>query len=208
MPDESWGSALNKSSAIYKFDKKWSNWNILHEKIQSQSRSPQNSNKYIKSAWWHFHCLPCNESDVIVLCYIHAHLKSKLLQVSILLYLLDVTYCKTKLCTGKKIKAIHYFKDKYNMYRQTPHINWTCTCLGIWSAWMFTSMLVNRMGIRITKMIHRMYEIGGNWISWACSISPLGDLRKTVSKLKSPAVMEMIFSIAVAGGENGDRYKK
>ena len=73
---------------------------------------------------------------------------------------------------------------------------------------MFTSMLVNRTGIRITKMIHRMYEIGGNGISWALSLSPLGDLRKMVSKLKSPAVMDMIFSIAVAGGANGDRYRK
>ena len=73
---------------------------------------------------------------------------------------------------------------------------------------MFTSMLVNRMGIRITKMIHRMYEIGGNRISWALSLSPLGDLRKTVSKLKSPAVMDIIFIIAVAGGANGDRYRK
>ena len=30
---------------------------------------------------------------------------------------------------------------------------------------MLTSMLVNRTGIRITKMIHRMYDIGGNRIS-------------------------------------------
>ena len=69
-------------------------------------------------------------------------------------------------------------------------------------------MLVNRMGIKITKMIHRMYEIGGNRISSVLSLSPLGDLRKMVSKLKSPAVMDMIFIIAVSGGTNGDRYRK
>ena len=75
-------------------------------------------------------------------------------------------------------------------------------------ALMFTSMLVNRIGIRITKMIHRMYEMGGNRMSWASSLSPLGDLRKTVSKLKSRAVMDMIYIIAVAGVANGDCYRK
>ena len=69
-------------------------------------------------------------------------------------------------------------------------------------------MLVNRTGIRITKMIHKMYEIGGNRISSASSLSPLGDLRKTVSKLKSPAVIDMIFRNAIPGGENVDRYRK
>ena len=69
-------------------------------------------------------------------------------------------------------------------------------------------MLVNRTGIRITKMIHRVYEIGGNRISSASSLSPLGDLRKTVSKLKSPAVMDMIFRNTIPGGENVDRYRK
>ena len=52
-------------------------------------------------------------------------------------------------------------------------------------------------------------------------LSPFGDLRKTVSKLKSPTVMDitvsklksptvmdMIFIIAVAGGANGDHYRK
>ena len=161
---------------------------------------PKNSYKYIKSARWYFHCPSCNEHHFSL----HAHLKSKLLQVSFLLYLLDVTYCKTKLCTGNtRINTIYT--------ANTIHVS---NCLsnlhnmGIWNTWMFTSILVKRMGIKITKLIHRIYEIGGKRISWACSISPLGDLRKTVSKLKSPAVMEMIFSIAVAGGENGDRYKK
>ena len=69
---------------------------------------------------------------------------------------------------------------------------------------IFTSMLVNRTGIMITKMIHRMYEMSKNKISSAFSLSPLGDRRNTVSKLKSPAVIDMIFSI-VKARENGDR---
>ena len=73
---------------------------------------------------------------------------------------------------------------------------------------IFTSMLVNRTGIRITKMIHRTYDMRGNRISVALSLSPLGDLRKSVSKLKSPAVMDMIFSIVLAVEENGDLYRR
>jgi len=73
---------------------------------------------------------------------------------------------------------------------------------------LFTSMLANRTGIRITKMTHSMYDITGNRISSAFSLSPLGDLRKSVSKLKSPAVMDMIFSIVLAVEENGDRYRR
>ena len=69
-------------------------------------------------------------------------------------------------------------------------------------------MLVNRTGIRITKMIHRTYDMRGNKISAALSLSPLGDLRKSVSKLKSPAVMDMIFSIVLAVEENGDLYRR
>ena len=71
--------------------------------------------------------------------------------------------------------------------------------------YLITSMLVNRTGIRITKMTHKMYEMGGNSISSASSLSPLGDRRKTVSKLKSPAVIDMIFSIVLAAEENGER---
>ena len=48
----------------------------------------------------------------------------------------------------------------------------------------------------------------GNKISAALSLSPLGDLRKSVSKLKSPAVMDMIFSIVLAVEENGDLYRR
>ena len=61
-------------------------------------------------------------------------------------------------------------------------------------------MLVNRTGIVIKNIIHRKDEVDGNRISSAFSLSPLGDRRKTVSKLKSPAVMDMIFSIAFSGG--------
>ena len=48
----------------------------------------------------------------------------------------------------------------------------------------------------------------GNRISVALSLSPLGDLRKSVSKLKSPAVMDMIFNIVLAVEENGDLYRR
>ena len=73
---------------------------------------------------------------------------------------------------------------------------------------MLTSKLVNRTGISIKKMIHGMYEKFENRISLAPSLSPPGDLRKMVSKLKFPAVMDITFTIAVAGGEKGDRYRK
>ena len=73
---------------------------------------------------------------------------------------------------------------------------------------MFTSRLMNRIGITITKVIHRKIEMSGNWISLASSLSPLGDWRKTVSKLKSPAVIDVIFSIVVGRVKNGDRYRK
>lgn len=62
-----------------------------------------------------------------------------------------------------------------------------------------TNMLMKRMGIMIKKMIHRMIEMMGNKISLSCSLSPLGDRRKIVSKLKSPAVIDRIFSIELAG---------
>ena len=48
----------------------------------------------------------------------------------------------------------------------------------------------------------------GNRIASTFSLSPLGDCRKTVSKLKSPAVMDKTLTIAVKGGENGDLYRK
>jgi len=73
---------------------------------------------------------------------------------------------------------------------------------------MFTSRLMNRIGITITKVIHRKIEMSGNWISLASSLSPLGDWRKTVSKLKSPAVIDVIFSIVFEREKNGDRYRK
>ena len=60
----------------------------------------------------------------------------------------------------------------------------------------------------IKRMIHRKYEMMGNKISSSSSLSPLGDRRKTVSKLKSPAVIDRIFIIELAGVENGDRYRK
>ena len=62
-----------------------------------------------------------------------------------------------------------------------------------------TSMLIKRRGIMIKKMIHRMIEMMGNKISFSSSLSPLGDRRKIVSKLKSPAVIDRIFSIELAG---------
>jgi len=69
-------------------------------------------------------------------------------------------------------------------------------------------MLANRTGIMITKMIHRTYDMRGNRSSSAFSLSPLGDRRKIVLKLKSPAVMDMIFSIVLAVEENGDCCKR
>lgn len=71
-----------------------------------------------------------------------------------------------------------------------------------------TSMLIKRRGIMIKRMIHRRYEMAGNKISSSLSLSPLGDRRKIVSKLKSPAVIDRIFSIELTGVENGDRYRK
>ena len=46
--------------------------------------------------------------------------------------------------------------------------------------------------------------MAGNMISSVFSLSPLGDLRKIVSKLKSPVVIDMTFTIEVAGAKNGD----
>lgn len=60
----------------------------------------------------------------------------------------------------------------------------------------------------IKRMIHRRYAMMGNKISLSLSLSPLGDRRKIVSKLKSPAVIDRIFSIELAGVENGDLYRK
>ena len=67
-----------------------------------------------------------------------------------------------------------------------------------------TSKLMKRIGITIKKMIHRRYAMAGNMISSVFSLSPLGDLRKIVSKLKSPVVIDMTFTIEVAGAKNGD----
>lgn len=67
-----------------------------------------------------------------------------------------------------------------------------------------TSKLRKRIGIMTKKMIHRRYAIAGNMISSVFSLSPLGDLRKIVSKLKSPIVIDMTFTIEVAGAKNGD----
>ena len=60
-------------------------------------------------------------------------------------------------------------------------------------------MLMKRIGIMITKMIHRRYEMGGNGIVPAFSSSVLRDIRKISSNSKSPAVMDMTFMIAFAG---------
>ena len=67
-----------------------------------------------------------------------------------------------------------------------------------------TSKLMKRIGIMTKKMIHRRYAIAGNMIFSVFSLSPLGDLRKIVSKLKSPIVIDMTFTIEVAGAKNGD----
>lgn len=48
----------------------------------------------------------------------------------------------------------------------------------------------------------------GNKIFSASSLSRLGDRWKTVSKLKSPAVIDRIFSIDFLGVENGDCCRK
>ena len=47
----------------------------------------------------------------------------------------------------------------------------------------------------------------GNRISSVSSSSPLGDLRKIVSKLKSPTVIDMTFTIELAGVKNGECYR-
>ena len=56
-------------------------------------------------------------------------------------------------------------------------------------------MLTKRIGIMIKKMIHRITVLYTNVTS---SASPDG--AKTESKLKSPAVIDMIFSIEFAAG--------
>ena len=92
----------------------------------------------------------------------------------------------------------------------SAHLIWSTICH--FNACQYTldltSMLIKRRGIMIKRMIHRKYEMMGNKISSSSSLSPLGDRRKTVSKLKSPAVIDRIFIIELAGVENGDRYRK
>ena len=60
-------------------------------------------------------------------------------------------------------------------------------------------MLMKRMGTMIKKVIHRRYEMMGNKISFSLSLSPLGDRRKIVLKSKSPAVIDSVFIIELAG---------
>ena len=43
-----------------------------------------------------------NNHNLLIVDYSHVYLKSKLSQTSLLLYLLDVTNCKTNLCMGIK----------------------------------------------------------------------------------------------------------